>query len=198
MAALGAFVSVFVVASTFALYTNQSRRELGLLRVIGATPKQVRRLLFRQTLGVGLAGSVVGAAAVTDDTADMATFSLLGTMALVVGATVLAPSVVGIAVRILTWPLSRFPGATAMLVRANALTAVRRTAATAAPVLLTVAFAVLITGNVATTAASYAAARAASVRVGQVLVPDRTRPVRAEFGGLPERTCPGGDGSPDR
>jgi len=37
-------VTVFVVASTFAFTVAQRRRELGLLRAIGATPRQVRRM----------------------------------------------------------------------------------------------------------------------------------------------------------
>ena len=68
----------------------------------------------------------------------MATYSLLGTMALVVAASVLAPAVVPLFVRIMTWPFARVRGAAALLVRESALTAVRRTASTAAPVLLTV------------------------------------------------------------
>ena len=38
MAALAGFVSIFVVAATFALHVAQRRRELGLLRAVGATP----------------------------------------------------------------------------------------------------------------------------------------------------------------
>ncbi|NDZ90553.1 ABC transporter permease, partial [Streptomyces sp. SID10115] len=38
------FVSVFVVASTFAFAVAQRRREFGLLRTAGATPGQIRRM----------------------------------------------------------------------------------------------------------------------------------------------------------
>ncbi|SCG72004.1 ABC transporter permease [Micromonospora halophytica] len=44
-AALARFVTVFVVASTFAFTFAQRRRELGLLRAVGATPRQVRRMV---------------------------------------------------------------------------------------------------------------------------------------------------------
>src|SRR6185312_2966958 len=54
------------------------------------------------------------------------------------------------------------------------LSAARRTASTAAPVLLTVAFAVLVSGLVQTSTASYAARRAASIQAGSVVAPDGT------------------------
>jgi putative ABC transport system permease protein len=53
MASLSAFVSIFVVASTFALGVAQRRREFGLLRTVGATPRQVRRTLFAEAFLVG-------------------------------------------------------------------------------------------------------------------------------------------------
>ena len=62
---LGTFVAVFVVASTCALSAAQRRREIGLLRATGATPGQVRRLMYAETLVVavaaGLSGTVLGA-----------------------------------------------------------------------------------------------------------------------------------------
>jgi putative ABC transport system permease protein len=61
-----------------------------------------------------------------------------------------------------------------MLVREGALTAPHRTASVAAPVLLTVAFAILISGMVATSADAHAARRAARIDAGAVLVPDGT------------------------
>lgn len=59
-ALISAFVSVFVVASTFAFVVAQRRRELALLRTVGATPKQVRRLVIGEAAIVGAAASVVG------------------------------------------------------------------------------------------------------------------------------------------
>lgn len=60
MAILGLFVTVFVVAATLALATAQRRREIGLLRTIGAQPKQIRRMILGEAAGVGLAGALAG------------------------------------------------------------------------------------------------------------------------------------------
>ncbi|AJP02419.1 ABC transporter permease [Streptomyces cyaneogriseus subsp. noncyanogenus] len=54
------FVSLFVVASTFAFTVAQRRREFGLLRTAGATPGQVRRLVGAEALLVGVAASAAG------------------------------------------------------------------------------------------------------------------------------------------
>ena len=62
-------------------------------------------------------------------------------------------------VRLVTWPLARRAGPPACW-SGGLLAAVRRTASTAAPVLATVGFAVLITGMVQTMAAAFAAERA--------------------------------------
>ncbi|NWF27064.1 ABC transporter permease [Streptomyces sp. PKU-EA00015] len=56
------FVSVFVVASTFAFAVALRRREFGLLRTAGATPGQVRRLLLTESLVVGALASAAGCA----------------------------------------------------------------------------------------------------------------------------------------
>ncbi|SCE77930.1 putative ABC transport system permease protein [Micromonospora coriariae] len=266
-AALAGFVTVFVVASTFAFTIAQRRRELGLLRAVGATPHQVRRMVYAEALAVGasagLVGLLVGAAlapalgrllvdvgfepatfavryafwpvavslvagpviallavwsasrraarvrplealreaaveqrpigrlrvatgaflvavgaalsvgtATADEARVAAQYALYAVMALVAGATVLAPAVVGPVVRLLRSPVRRPGGAIGMLVRGGALTATRRTASLAAPVLLTVAFAVLVSGMVRTTTAAYAAGRADNVNAGWIVVPD--------------------------
>lgn len=244
MAAIAAFVSIFVVASTFALSVAQRRRELGLLRAVGATPRQVRRMMFGEALGVGVAASVCGAlpaipltpllAALLDRAklvaqgfsptiqgwaliaaaaaglvvALMGVWSasrragkvsplealreaavdrkpmtggrwvfgillcLLGfglafgsaasgpsavlnaaafaAMALIAGLTLLAPVIVAPLAYLAAWPLARMRGATGLLVRENMFAAARRTAATSAPVLVTVGFAAVITGVIAT------------------------------------------------
>ncbi|HTJ38075.1 MAG TPA: ABC transporter permease [Dactylosporangium sp.] len=63
---VGGFVAVFVVASTCAFAAAQRRRELGLLRAVGATPGQVRRMLLAEVvlvaIGAGVPGSLLGAA----------------------------------------------------------------------------------------------------------------------------------------
>ncbi|MEU6374277.1 FtsX-like permease family protein [Streptomyces sp. NPDC046909] len=56
------FVSVFVVASTFAFAVAQRRREFGLLRTVGATPGQIRRSVLTEALLVGVVASAAGCA----------------------------------------------------------------------------------------------------------------------------------------
>ncbi|WP_116510044.1 FtsX-like permease family protein [Micromonospora sp. B006] len=267
-AALAGFVTVFVVASTFAFTVAQRRRELGLLRAVGATGRQVRRMVYGEALVVGAAGGIAGllvggglapllgrllvdtgfepstfkvgyehwpvalslvagpvisllavwsasrraarvrplealrdaaveqrpigrlriatgallvavggalsvGTATAGEARVAAQYALYAVMALVAGATVLAPAVVGPLVRMLRWPVRRPGGAIGMLVRAGVSTATRRTASIAAPVLLTVAFAVLVAGMVRTTTAAYAAGRADNVNAGWIVVPDR-------------------------
>ncbi|MFC4065459.1 ABC transporter permease [Actinoplanes subglobosus] len=60
---LGAFATVFVVSSTCALSAAQRRRELGLLRAVGATPGQVRRMMHAETALIALLAGVLGAPA---------------------------------------------------------------------------------------------------------------------------------------
>ena len=60
---VSAFVSVFVVASTFGFAVARRRRELGLLRIAGATPGQVRRMVLAEALAVGVLGSCAGCVA---------------------------------------------------------------------------------------------------------------------------------------
>jgi len=264
--ALAGFSCVFLVASTSAFAVNQRRREIGLLRAVGATPRQVRSMLYRSALLVGgaaaalgvalgglaalplagflidagfqpvsftvrwepwalavayaagpvvallgaaasarrasrigplealrvaevesrpmsrprwiigLAAAAIGAAAgiyttTTTDVSDMAQVATVGAMALVVAAALLAPAVVPLLVRLLLRPVT---GITGMLVRESTLAGVRRTASTAAPVLLTVAFGVFVAGTVQNSTAAYAARRAAAVPAGTVLIPDGT------------------------
>ncbi|MFF1452901.1 ABC transporter permease [Streptomyces sp. NPDC058274] len=59
-AGVTAFVSVFVTASTFAFVVALRRREFGLLRLAGATPGQVRRMLLGEAAALGVAASAVG------------------------------------------------------------------------------------------------------------------------------------------
>ncbi|BCY12404.1 FtsX-like permease family protein [Actinoplanes sp. L3-i22] len=61
MVTLGTFATVFVVASTCALTAAQRRRELGLLRAAGATPGQVRRMMYAETTLIALLAGLVGA-----------------------------------------------------------------------------------------------------------------------------------------
>ncbi|MFD7155127.1 FtsX-like permease family protein [Kribbella sp. NPDC059898] len=59
--AICGFITVFVIASTFAFAVASRRRELGLLRLIGATPRQLRRMIIGEALVVAFAASVTGA-----------------------------------------------------------------------------------------------------------------------------------------
>ncbi|MFF8676473.1 FtsX-like permease family protein [Streptomyces sp. NPDC015237] len=241
-----AFVSVFVVASTFAFTVAQRRREFGLLRTAGATPGQLRALVVAEALGVGVLASAAGcglgawgaphlAARVVDSGLAPAWFTigdhawpyhtafwtgllvaLCGVLAaswragrtaptqalreasvdtgamtwgrwlfgggllltalvtlgialagdpggllhrktyvsrpmlLITAVAMLAPVVVGPLSRLLARLPARLPGATGLLVRENAAAGVRRTAAVAAPVLVTVALAGSLLGATAT------------------------------------------------
>ncbi|WP_185994412.1 FtsX-like permease family protein [Nocardioides campestrisoli] len=60
MAAVSMFMAVFVVGSTFGFVVAARQRELGLLRLIGATPRQVRRLLLGESVVVAAVATVVG------------------------------------------------------------------------------------------------------------------------------------------
>ncbi|WP_406095558.1 FtsX-like permease family protein [Streptomyces sp. NBC_01013] len=59
-AGITAFVSVFVVASTFSFAVAQRRREFGLLRTAGATPGQVRRMVYAEAVVIGVLASAAG------------------------------------------------------------------------------------------------------------------------------------------
>ncbi|WP_406840622.1 FtsX-like permease family protein [Streptomyces sp. AHU1] len=250
------FVSVFVVASTSAFSVAQRRREFGLLRTVGATPGQIRRMVVSEALVVGVLASAAGCAlgshgaprlagwAVDEglaprwftvgdhvwpyhvafwtglsvalcgvlaaswragrtgpvealreasvDTRPMTRGRRLFGAALLLAAVVmpvldlvtdpggllqrktyvsrpmllisavalLAPVLVRPLARLVAWLPARLPGAGGMLVRENAATGVRRTAAVAAPVLVTVALA----GSLLGAGAVLGEARATEVR----------------------------------
>ncbi|MCR1784130.1 FtsX-like permease family protein [Nocardioides carbamazepini] len=59
----GALIVLFSVASTVGITTTQRAAEIGLLRTIGATPRQARRLIARETGAIALAAAVIGALA---------------------------------------------------------------------------------------------------------------------------------------
>ncbi|MFD9116820.1 FtsX-like permease family protein [Streptomyces bottropensis] len=257
------FVSVFVTASTFAFVVALRRREFGLLRMAGATPGQVRRLLLGEALAVGVVASGAGCAlgawgapvlvrelvdggvaptwfAVPDavvwpyhvafwtgvsvalagawtaarragrigpaealreasvdtgvlplsrrvlgaallagglgllawkvgtDPADLLKRKTYTTqpMLLVTAAAALAPLLVRPVVRLLGAAL---PGATGLLIRENAATSVRRTAAVAAPVLVTVALAGSLLGAAGTVARAKGAEAEARTRADFVV-----------------------------
>lgn len=53
-------VTVFVVASTMSLAIAHRRRETALLRAVGATPRQIRRMVAGEALTVALLGGILG------------------------------------------------------------------------------------------------------------------------------------------
>ncbi|HYO34282.1 MAG TPA: FtsX-like permease family protein [Nocardioidaceae bacterium] len=62
-AGLTLLVGVFVAVSTLALAASQSARDIALLRAIGATPQQVRRLMVSQSVIVAVVSGIVGSLA---------------------------------------------------------------------------------------------------------------------------------------
>ncbi|WUW24028.1 ABC transporter permease [Streptomyces sp. NBC_01463] len=60
MAGMSGFVSLFVVASTFAFAVAGRRRETALLRAVGATPRQIRLLVIGESVLVSLVAAVAG------------------------------------------------------------------------------------------------------------------------------------------
>ncbi|WP_217243296.1 ABC transporter permease [Streptomyces sp. AC555_RSS877] len=253
---IAGFVSVFVVASTFAFAVAQRRREFGLLRTAGATPGQLRRTVLAEALLIGVLASATGCVlgayaaprlvervvaeglapdwftvgapvwpyhlafwtglsvavcgvvtaswragrtaptqALREAAVDTGTMTwarrLSGTallvtavvtlalslltdpgdllhrktyvsrpMLLITAVALLSPVLVRPLTRLITWLPSRLPGACGLLVRENASAGVRRTAAVAAPVLVTVA----LTGSLLGATATLNGAKAAELR----------------------------------
>lgn len=60
---VSAFVTVFVIAGTCAFSVALRRRDMGLLRLVGAAGRQVRRLVIGESVAVAVPASVAGCAA---------------------------------------------------------------------------------------------------------------------------------------
>lgn len=56
-------VAILVVVGTFALMIEQRYREIALLRAVGATPRQVRRMLSREAVALGVVAACLGSLA---------------------------------------------------------------------------------------------------------------------------------------
>ncbi|WP_246613655.1 FtsX-like permease family protein [Paractinoplanes bogorensis] len=54
------FLAGFIISSTFAFTVDQRRRDLALLRLVGGSRSQVRRLLLGEALLLGLGGAALG------------------------------------------------------------------------------------------------------------------------------------------
>jgi putative ABC transport system permease protein len=61
-AALALLVGTFVIANTFSMLVGQRTRELALLRLVGMSRRQLRRLVLTEAAAVGLLGGLLGAA----------------------------------------------------------------------------------------------------------------------------------------
>ena len=61
----GALIVLFAVVSTVGITVTQREVEIGLLRTIGATPRQARRLVRAETVLVAAAAAAIGAVAAT-------------------------------------------------------------------------------------------------------------------------------------
>ncbi len=59
---VASFVAMFIVGSTFAFTVAQRRRDFALLRLVGASRRQVRRILFGEAVLLGAVGSAFGVA----------------------------------------------------------------------------------------------------------------------------------------
>ena len=54
------FLATFIISSTFAFTVSQRRRDLALLRLVGGSRRQVRRLLFGEAVLLGALGAAIG------------------------------------------------------------------------------------------------------------------------------------------
>ncbi len=57
---LGGFLTIFVVGSTFGFAIDQRIRDIALLRLVGVTAKQLRRLLFAEAVVTAIFGAFIG------------------------------------------------------------------------------------------------------------------------------------------
>jgi putative ABC transport system permease protein len=54
-------VAVFIIANTFLINVTQRRKQLGVMRAIGATRRQIAGMVFREALLMGILGTIIGA-----------------------------------------------------------------------------------------------------------------------------------------
>ena len=62
-AAIAVLAGTFVIANTFTMLVGRRTRELALLRAVGLSRRQVRRMVLGEAAAVGLLGGVAGIAA---------------------------------------------------------------------------------------------------------------------------------------
>jgi putative ABC transport system permease protein len=147
----------------------------------------------RWVVGVAALGGSVALAGVfaSAHSADAASLILLVAMLLVLGCAMLAPVLIPPLVWLLTVPLAATPGATGMLARGSAVTAVRRTAATVAPILLTVGFAGSMLAGLDTFSGTEQAAAAGRITAPAIVTPRGGAPGLADPAVAAIRAAPG-------
>jgi putative ABC transport system permease protein len=114
-AGVAGFVSVIVLAGTFGYAVAARRRELGLLRTSGATPRQVRRLVLGEALITGAAGAAAGTVLGP---------VIAGPFAALLAREGFAPA--GLTIHVIFWPLAAAFGAGLLIALGGALAAARR------------------------------------------------------------------------
>lgn len=53
-------LAAFIILNTFLMNVSERRRSLAIMRVIGATPRQLTRTILRESLAIGIIGTAVG------------------------------------------------------------------------------------------------------------------------------------------
>jgi putative ABC transport system permease protein len=60
--AFALFIGMFIIYNAFSIAVTQRRAEIGILRALGATRRQIRTLFFGESIVMGIVGSIAGAA----------------------------------------------------------------------------------------------------------------------------------------
>ena len=60
--AFALFIGMFIIYNSFSIAVTQRRSEIGILRALGATRGQIRRLFLGESAVLGLVGSIAGLA----------------------------------------------------------------------------------------------------------------------------------------
>jgi putative ABC transport system permease protein len=145
---------------------------LAALRAADAERRPMTRVRWILGLLAIAFGALLAFAAAAADPLSMPTNAGGAVMALIVGLALLSPAIVPALARILLAPFASSP--LGLLVRQSATASARRSAATAAPIMLAVAFTLLVTGMVQTGAQAYATRRSAQIPGTAALIPHGT------------------------
>jgi putative ABC transport system permease protein len=112
---LAGFMAIFVVSGTFAQSVTARRRELGLLRAAGATPRQLRRLVLGEALLIGMLATLPG--------------GLTGALTAAALSRFMARAGIGphgLATHLALWPVGAAAGACVLIGLAGAIAPARR------------------------------------------------------------------------